>query len=148
MQIILLEDIRGTGKKGDMISVSNGYARNFLLPKKLAKIADNQAKSEMQAAKASELHKKKLELEAAQSLKSKIDGKTVNLIAKVGNNGKLFGSITSKEITEALNKKFEISLDKHKVKVREGHIKAFGRYTCDVKLHKDISASVYVMVNE
>lgn len=148
MQIVLLKDIKGTGKKGDMIDVSDGYARNFLLPKKLAKIADNQAKVEVQAAKESELHKQQLELEAAQNLKDKIDGKTVTLVAKAGNNGKLFGSITSKEITEAINKEFEVFLDKHKVKVHEGHIKAFGRYVCDVKLHKDVSANVFIMVTE
>lgn len=101
MQVILKQDVKGSGKKGELVKVSDGYARNFLLPKGLAVEANAQALGEMKAKQASAAHKAAVEQQAAEELASKIKGQTVKLSAKAGANGKLFGSVTSKEISES-----------------------------------------------
>ena len=140
MKVILTQDVKGSGKKGELVKVSDGYARNFLLPKGLAIEASAQALGEMKARQASVEHK-------AQEMAGKIGGKTVKIAAKAGANGKLFGSVTSKEISEELSRQFGAQIDKRKI-VMDSDIKAFGSYTVQVKLHPGIAADVYVVVGE
>lgn len=146
MKVILLQDVKGKGKKGELVNVSDGYARNFLFPKNLAVEADNAAMSELKGKKESAEHHKKEEIAAAKELASKLEGKTVNLNAKAGANGKLFGSITSKEIAAQIEKDFGISVDRKKMTVAD--IKNFGEYTAEIKFLTGISAKINVKVSE
>lgn len=146
MKVILLADVKAKGKKGDLINVSDGYARNFLFPKNLAREADNAALSEMKSRQAAAEHHKEEEIAAAKALADKLSGKTVTLKAKAGSSGRLFGSITSKEIAEEINRTFSVSIDKKKLSVAD--IKNFGEYTAEIKLYKGISAKVNVKVEE
>ena len=146
MKVILLEDIKSKGKKGDLINVSDGYARNFLFPKNLAVEADNAAMSEMKSRQAAAEHHREEEIAAAKALAAKLDGQTVTLKAKAGSSGRLFGSITSKEIAEEINRAFSVSIDKKKLSVAD--IKNFGVYTTEIKLHAGIGAKVNVKVEE
>lgn len=147
MKVILKEDVKGSGKKGDLVNVSDGYARNYLLPKGLAMEANNQAMGEFKAKQASVEHKAAVEKQEAEDVSKRIGGKTVKLTAKAGANGKLFGSVTAKEVAEAINREFNCAIDKRKVSL-EMEIKAFGTYTAQVKLHPGIAAKVYVAVGE
>lgn len=147
MKVILTKDVQGSGKKGDLVNVSDGYARNFLLPKGLAIEANAQAMGELKAKEAAAAHKAAVEKQAALDLAAKLEGKTVKLTAKAGANGKLFGSVTAKEISEELKKQFGAEIDKRKISL-DSDIKAFGSYTAVVKLHPGITASIYVVVGE
>ncbi len=146
MKVILLADIKSKGKKGDLINVSDGYFRNFLSPKNLAVEADNAAISEMKSRQAAAEHHKQEEIDAAKAVAAKLDGKSVTLNAKGGNSGRLFGSITSKEIADEINRSFSVSIDKKKISVAD--IKNFGDYTAEIKLYKGISAKVTVKVED
>lgn len=147
MKVILLQDVKGSGKKGDLVNVSDGYARNFLFPRKLAKEASAQAIVELENAKKAKAYRDELDRQAAQEMKDKISGKTLYVFAKAGKEGKLFGSVTSKEIAEELEKTFGISVDKRKISVKE-EIKTFGTYECEVKLYAGIIAKIHVSVGE
>lgn len=147
MKLILKEDVKGTGKKGELVTVSDGYGRNFLLPKGLAIEANAQAMGELKAKQASVEHKAAAEKQAAQELAAKLSEKTVKLTAKAGAGGKLFGSVTSKEIADAVEKAYGCPIDKRKISL-ENDIKAFGNYTVQIKLHPGISAQMYVVVGE
>lgn len=146
MKVILLADVKAKGKKGDLINVPDGYARNFLFPKNLAVEADNAALSEMKSQKDAAEHHRKEEIAAAQALADKLNGKTVVLSAKAGSSGRLFGSITSKEIADEINRAFSVSIDKKKLSVAD--IKNFGEYTAQLKLYQGISAKINVKVQE
>ena len=147
MKVILLQDIRGTGKKGELINVSDGYARNYLFPRKLAKEADAQALNELKNAEQSKQHKIAVETAEAEANKKKLEGQTLRLTAKAGQGGRLFGSVTSKEIAAALNTQFGLSVDKRKI-VLDQDIKAFGTYKAEIKLYTGITAAINVMVTE
>ena len=147
MKVVLLEDIKGSGKKGELINVSDGYARNFLFPRKLAKEANAQAMNELKNAEEAKAFKLKSETEAAQKTADQISGKSVRLFAKAGQGGRLFGSVTSKEIAEELKKEYRVDVDKRKI-VLDGDIKAFGTFECEVKLYNGISAKIYAVVGE
>ena len=147
MKVVLLEDIRGTGKKGELVNVSDGYARNFLFPRKLAKEADAQAMTERRNAEQSRLHKIAVETAQAEENKKKLEGQTLNMTAKAGQGGRLFGSVTSKEIANEIKQKYGLNVDKRKI-VLDSDIKAFGTYNCEVKLYTGISANIKVMVTE
>lgn len=147
MKVVLLADVKGSGKKGELVNVSDGYARNFLFPRKLAKEANAQAMNELKNAEQAKLHKIEMEKAGANAAKEKLSGKTVKIYANAGQGGKLFGSVTSKEIAEELKKSFGVEVDKRKIEL-SSDIKAFGTYECDVKLYSGISAKVYVMVSE
>ncbi len=147
MKVVLLEDIRGTGKKGELVNVSDGYARNFLFPRKLAKEADAQAMTELRNAEQSRLHKIAVETAQAEENKKKLEGQTLNMTAKAGQGGRLFGSVTSKEIANEIKQKYGLNVDKRKI-VLDSDIKAFGTYNCEVKLYTGISANIKVMVKE
>ena len=146
MKVVLLQDVKGLGKKGELVNTSDGYARNFLFPRKLAMEANSQAMSELKNREASEKHRIETEIAAAKASASKIEGKTVKLSAKAGANGKLFGSVTSKDVADAISKEYGLKLDKRKVIV--DYIKTFGTYPVEVKLYNGISASMFVMVGE
>ena len=115
MTVILLQDVKGKGKKGELCNVSDGYARNFLFPKNLAIEADSAAMSELKSREQAAEHHKKEELAAAKDTAAKLNGQTVVIKAKAGSSGKLFGSVTSKEIVEALSKATGITVDKKKM---------------------------------
>ena len=147
MKVILSQDVKGQGKKGQMINVSDGYARNFLLPRGLAVEANNANVNTMNTQNAAKEHHKEMALKAAQDLAAQIEGKTVTLSAKMGENGKLFGSITVKEIAEAIEKSLGVAVEKKKVDLANP-IKGAGVYTVTVKLHPSVSAKVNVAVKE
>ena len=146
MKVILEQDVKGLGKKGQLVSTSDGYARNFLFPKGLAAEANAQAMSELKNKEDAERYRIKTETAAAQKAADEIGGKTIRISAKAGQNGKLFGSVTAKEIAETLKSTFGVNVDKRKINVEE--IKQFGTYEFEVKLYTGISAKLYVMVGE
>lgn len=146
MKVVLLEDVKGTGKKGELVNVSDGYARNFLFPKKKAVEADNAALGELKSRNESAAHHKEMEIAAAEELKNKLDGKTVTLHAKAGTAGRLFGSVTSKEIAEEIKKVYGVDVDKKKLSVAD--IKSFGEYTAQIKFYVGITAQMTVQVTE
>ena len=147
MKVILQQDVKGQGKKGQMVEVAEGYARNFLLPRKLAVPATADAMNTMklqEKAKKAEEARQKAEAEAvAERLKSAV----VKLTAKAGANGKLFGAVTAKEIAEGLMTQHGIEVGKQKIVVEEP-IKSFGSYQLKVKLGFEITGTVYVVVSE
>lgn len=147
MKVILLQDVKGTGKKGELKEVSDGYARNFLLPKNLAKKATAQAMSELKNAEESKAFKIEEDKKKANAEKAKIEGKSINIKAKAGQGGRLFGSVTAKEISAELKKQFGINVDKRKISL-DVDIKAFGTYNAEVKLYTGIVAKVKVVVSE
>ena len=146
MKVILSSDVKGQGKKGQLVEVSDGYARNYLLPRGLAVEANAANVNVMKTQKAAADHRTALEIAAARETAEKLKGKTVKMTAKGGENGKLFGSVTSKEIAEQLEKQFGIAIEKRKLTCPE--IKAFGTYTIDAKIYPDISAEFFVIVGE
>ena len=146
MKVILKQDVKGLGKKGQLVSTSDGYARNFLFPKGLAAEANAQAMSELKNKEDAERYRIKTETAAAQKAADELAGKTIRISAKAGQNGKLFGSVTAKEIAETLKTTFGVSVDKRKIQVEE--IKQFGTYEFEVKLYTGISTKLYVMVGE
>ncbi len=146
MKVILLADVKGQGKKGQLVNVSDGYARNFLFPKNLAKEANAAAMNELNTKAAAVAFHYEEDKAAAKALADKINGATVILHAKAGANGKLFGSITSKEIATELGKVLGTAIDKKKLTVAD--IKNYGEYTATVKLFTDVSASFTVKVAE
>ena len=147
MKVILLSDVKGSGKKGDLVNVSDGYARNCLLPKKLAKEATPQAINELNNAKKAQQFKIDEEIKQAKKDAAIIDGKIVKLAAKSGNGGRLFGSITAKEIATEIEKAYKIVVDKRKISLKN-EIKSLGAYEFEVKLYNGVSAQMTVMVIE
>lgn len=147
MKVILQQDVKGQGKKGQMVEVSDGYARNFLLPKKLAVIANaenvNTMKQQEKARKAQEAAEKA----EAEALAKKLEGITVKVAARAGEGGRLFGAVTSKEISEALSAQFGLNIAKTKL-VLDDPIKACGTYKIKAKLGYEITGTVSVMVVE
>ncbi len=146
MDVILNADVKGLGKKGELVKTSDGYARNFLFPRNLAVEANAQTMTELKNREQSKQHKIDVATQQAKEAAEKLEGKTIKLTAKAGKNGKLFGSVTSKEIAEKIKSQFAIDIDKRKVSVED--IKNFGTYTAEVKLYTGISAKVFVQVGE
>lgn len=147
MQVILKADVKGKGKKDQLVKVSDGYARNYLFPRQLAVEANAENMSVMKTKNESVAFQKQEEIKAATELKEKLDKTKVELTAKAGDNGRLFGSVTSKEIGDALLKQFHIKIDKKKINLPEG-IKALGITKVPVKLHPGIVATLTVSVTE
>ena len=146
MKVILNADVKGLGKKGELVNASDGYARNFLFPKNLAVEANASAMNELKNREASKAHHLAEEKAAAQAKASKIDGKTVVLHAKAGSNGKLFGAVTTKEIAAEINTSFGVEVDKKKISCAD--IKLYGEFTAEVKLYNGIIAKITVKVEE
>ena len=147
MKVILLKDVKGTGKKGEVKEVSDGYARNFLLPKKVAVIADNTAMKELNEKNKSIENKAQKEYEAAVELGKKMEEMNVEIYSKAGDGGRLFGSITSKDIAEQLKKQHSIEVDKRKVLLDEP-IRVLGSRFVEIKIHQKVVTKIRVDVKE
>jgi large subunit ribosomal protein L9 len=145
MEIILIQDVKSLGKKGDKVNVSEGYARNFLLPKKLGLEATPKNLNDLKLTKAKEAKLAQEELEAARELKTRIEGQQVKLSIKSGKDGRSFGSVSAKEIAEGFKAQTGIEVDKKKMKLDEA-IKAPGVYMIAVRLHKEVTAQLKVVV--
>ena len=145
MKVILLQDIKNVGKKEQIIEANDGYARNYLLPKKLAIEATKDNLAKLQAKKTSEANKKKAEIEANKEIAKKLEKIELTIKAKVGENNKIFGGITSKEISETLKKEYEIEIDKKKITIKET-IKNLGRYTADIKFGDGVNAELAINI--
>lgn len=147
MKVILLKDVKGQGKKDQVINVSDGYARNFLLPNGLAIAADSKALNEIKNKEASKQHKIDVERAEAKAIAEKLTGILVKIPSSGGADGKLYGSVTTKDISEVLAKDFGVSIDKRKI-VMNDPIRAYGNYQLDVKLYTDVSGKINVLVCE
>lgn len=147
MKVIFLKDVKGKGKKGEVKNVADGYAHNFLLKQGLAVEANNTNVSSLNAQKKKEEKHAEEELAEAKELKATIDEITVELTAKSGEGGRLFGSITSKQIAEALQKKHGIKIDKRKLELEDA-IRSLGYTKVPVKLHTEVTATLNVHVKE
>ncbi len=145
MKVVLLADVKGQGKKNDVINVSDGYARNFLLPRKLAVEADAKVLNEIKGREDSIKHKIEVETAEAKATAAKLDSILVKIPASSGADGRLYGSITAKDIAEKLAKDHGITVDKRKIQLSDA-IRAYGKYDLDVKLYTDVTAKVHVLV--
>ena len=147
MKVVLKTDVKGTGKKDEMVEVSDGYARNFLLPRGLAVAANAAAVNEVRTKESAKRHHAEVELADAQATAKKIGGMTVTVKAKAGQGGRLFGAVTGKDIAEAVNKAAGVSIDKRKV-VLDADIKNYGQYEVEIKVYPSVTAKVTVVVEE
>lgn len=145
MKVILLDNIKGVGKKDEVINASDGYARNFLFPKKLAVEANVENMSKLNAKKNSEQFKRNVEKQNAEDIKKKMGEIVLTVKVKAGDNGKIFGGVTSKEISENLKNQFKIDVDKKKIEVKET-IKNLGMFNITVKLFEGVVANLKVNV--
>lgn len=147
MKVVLKTNLKNIGKKDELVNVSDGYARNYLIPRGLAVVADASAMSAIKSKNEAIEHRKQVELENARQIASIINGNSVKIESKAGSSGKLFGSITSKEIAAALKEQYDVDLDKRKIEL-ESDIKSFGTYSATVKIISGVSADIYIIVTE
>ena len=147
MQVVLLQDVNGKGKKGDVVNVADGYARNYLIPRNLAVKADAKILADLKTKEEARLHRIEVEKAEANELAGKLSGMTVKITSASGADGKLYGSVTSKDVAEALKEQFGVEIDKRKI-VMDGNIRQFGTYQLDVKLYPEISGRINVVVAE
>ncbi len=147
MKVILTQDVKSQGKKGQLINVSDGYARNFLLPKGLAIEADASAMNDLKNKESSRLHKIELEKQAANDIAKKLETITVKLQAKAGADGRLYGSVTSLDIANALEEQHKIQVDKRKIQLSDP-LKTFGVHTVTVKLYTEITGKINVVISD
>ena len=147
MKVILTQDVKSQGKKGQLINVSDGYARNFLLPKGLAVEADATALNDLKNKESSRLHKIELEKNAANDIAKKLETITVKLQEKAGADGRLYGSVTSLDIANALEEQHKIQVDKRKIQLSEP-LKTFGVHTVTVKLYTEITGKINVVISD
>jgi large subunit ribosomal protein L9 len=147
MKVIFLKDVKGKGKKGEVKNVADGYAHNFLIKQGLAVEATNSSVSQLEGQKNKEKKQAQEELEEAKKLKETLEALTVEMKAKSGEGGRLFGSITSKQIAEQLKKTHKIKVDKRKIEMNDA-IRTLGFTNVPVKLHQDVTATLKVHVTE
>ena len=147
MKVILLQDVKSQGKKDQIINVSDGYAKNFLFPKGLAKPADAQSLNDIKNKKAAEAHRIEVERAEAKATAEKLEGIMLKMPASSGADGKLYGSITSKDIVEALAAQAGITIDKRKI-LSDEPIRTYGAYTREVKLFQDVVGKIHLTVCE
>jgi len=147
MEIVLLEDVKTLGKKGDIVKASDGYARNFILPRKLGVEATPANLAKLKQQKAYEAKVAAQQLADAKALAENLAGKQLEMKAKVGKDGRLFGAISGKEIAQAAKDQLDLELDKKKLQLGEP-IKALGMHTVSIKLHKDVLAELKINVTE
>ncbi len=145
MKVILLQDIKNVGKKDEIINANDGYARNFLFPKNLALEATKDNLLKLQAKKDSQKHKKDLEIEEFKKQADKIKDIVLELKVKAGSNGKIFGGVTSKEISEELKKQYKMEIDKKKIILKET-IKNIGRFSVDIKFGDGVNTKLTINV--
>lgn len=146
MKVILNQDVKSLGKKGELVNVSDGYAKNYLIPRKIAAVADAAAMNELKNREASKAYQLAKEKENAENAAKTLDGKTIKISAKAGANGRLFGSVTSKEISEKIKADYDIDIDKKRIVTED--IRSFGTYECTLKIYTGVTATVYIMVGE
>ena len=147
MKVILLADVKGQGKKNDVIEVSDGYGKNFLIPRKLAKPADAQSLNDVKVKEAARVYRIETEKKEAQALAEKLKSLQVKITASSGGDGRLYGSITSKDIVEKLKADTGIDIDKRKV-IMGDPIKAYGKYEVEVKLYTEVTGKINLLVCE
>ena len=147
MKVILLQDVKSLGKKGDLVEVSTGYARNYILPRKLGVEATGKNVNDLKLQKAHQDKVAAEQLEAARNLKTEIEKKELALNIKVGENGKAFGAISTKELAQAVKDQFGLTVDKKKISIDEP-IKTLGSHEVKVKLHPKVTAALKVKVSE
>ena len=146
MKVVLKQDVKGQGKKGEIITVSDGYARNFLFPKGLAATADAKAENELKNQISSKAYKAKVDLEQANEMKKRLESIQVTAKATAGADGKIYGSITNAHICELLEKQHQIKIDKRKINLPT--VKNFGTFHADIKLSSGVGASLKIVVEE
>ena len=147
MKVILLEDVKSVGEKGELVNTSDGYAKNFLFPKKLAVEATKSNLNEFELKQKAEAKRKKEELEQAQKMAKELEDKIVTVKVKTGENGKLFGSVTNKEVAEEIVKQTGLKIDKKKVSIGDP-IKMVGERTAVIKLHPKVAAEITIKIVE
>ena len=147
MKVILTQDVKGQGKKDQIVEVSDGYARNFLLPKKLAIMADAKALNEAKNKEASKNHKIAVETAEAKAIAAKLETIIVKIVSKSGADGKLYGAVTNKDVADALEAQHKIVIDKKKITVATP-IKSYGKYELDVKLYTDVAGKINLLVSD
>lgn len=146
MEVILIQDVKALGKKGDVVKVNDGYARNFILPKKLGLEATPKNMNDLKLQKAAEVKKQQEILEEAQNLAKDIEAKSIQLKIKTGEGGRTFGSISTKEIAVALKEQLGFDIDKKKLQLNDP-IKNMGTFTVPIKLHPKVTAELKVRVD-
>ena len=146
MKVVLLTDVKGHGKKGDVVEASDGYARNFLLPRKMAEIATTDVLNNIKGKNEAAAYHKEQEILAAKEAAAKLEGKKIVLTGKAGDNGKLFGKITNQNVADAVKMQLHYVIDKRKVVLPDG-IKTTGETTVELKIYPEISAKITVVVN-
>ena len=147
MKVILLSDVKGQGKKNDIIEVSDGYGKNFLLPRKLAKLADAQSVNDIKTQEAAKQYRAETEKKEAKELAQKLDEILVKIHASCGADGRLYGSVTAKDISERLAADFGIAVDKRKIAIPEP-IKAYGKYELKVSVYPEVTGNLHLLVSE
>lgn len=147
MKVIFIQDVKGSGKKGDLKEVADGYARNMLIKKGLAVEATPENLNKLQGQQASVQHKKDVEKQNAEALKNKLDGKKITISAKAGTGGRLFGSVTSSQIAQEIETQYQCKVDKKKI-ILKSDIKAFGSFSAEIRLYTGISANISIEVTE
>ena len=145
MKVILMQDIKGVGKKDEVINASDGYARNFLFPKKMAVEANTENMAKLKGRNDSKQHKKDVQKQEALNNSKKLENITLTLKVKAGENGKIFGGVTAKEISEELNKQYQIKIDKKKIDLKET-IKNLGTFTIDAKLYEGVIGKIKIKI--
>ena len=147
MKVILLADVKGQGKKNDVIEVSDGYGKNFLIPRKLAKVADAQSLNDVKVKESARLYRIETEKKEARALAERLTSIVVKIPASCGADGRLYGSVTTKDIAEKLQGDHKITIDKRKL-VLADPIKAYGKYEVEAKLYPEVTGKVNVLVCE
>lgn len=147
MKVILLQDVKSLGKKGEIVNVNDGYARNYILPKKIGVEANGKNLNDLKLQKGNEAKVAKEHLEAAKKLSEELKSGQVELAIKVGEGGKTFGSVSSKEIAQAVKEQMNLDVDKKKIQLKEA-IKSLGTHIVPIKLHPEVTAELKVVVKE
>ncbi len=147
MKVILLQDVKSLGKKGELVEVSDGYARNYIVPRKLGMEATNANMNDLKLRKANEEKVAAENLAKAQALKAELEEKTVELSIRSGEGGRVFGSVTGKEIAQAVKEQYGCEIDKKKIVLKEP-VKTFGLHEIPLKLHPKVTATLHVRVSE
>lgn len=147
MDVILVEDVKSLGKKGDLVKINDGYARNYILPKKLGIEATAKNLNDLKLKKQREERIERKKLEDAKALAEKLKDMSITVAVRAGEGGRIFGSISTKEIAEAVKKQLNLDLDKKKMQL-DAPIKAMGNYNVAVRLHRDVTANLVVRVTE
>ena len=145
MKVILMQDIKGVGKKDEVINASDGYARNFFFPKKMSVEANTENMAKLKGRNDSKQHKKDVQKQEALDISKKLENITLTLKVKAGENGKIFGGVTAKEISEELNKQYQVKIDKKKIDLKE-NIKNLGTFTIDAKLYEGVIGKIKIHI--